>query len=115
MPQARLEQLEQAPQQSSNAMVLQYRHFVDDFTNQMWPEVQEAVIRMYLFDRPRFVPLAFGLNKLLLYHVAYHSDYMSLLEQKLTAAKMRFKRVSRSGYQSLTIVVDPNSRNYFLD
>lgn len=89
--------------------------FVDDYTNQMWPEVQEAVVRMYLFDRPRFVPLAFGHNKLLLCHVAFHSEYLALLEQKLALAQTRFKRVVRSGYPSLTVVLDANSPNYFPD
>ena len=89
--------------------------FVDDYTNQMWPEVQEAVVRLYLFDCPRFVPLAFGHNKLLLCHVAYHAEYLALLEQTLAAAQIRFKRVSRSGYPSLTAVLDPNSQKYFPD
>ena len=79
----------------------------------MWPEVQEAVVRLYLFDRPRFVPLAFGHNKVLLCHIGYHSEYLALLEQKLSAASIRCKRVSRNGYPSLTVVLDPNSRSFF--
>jgi hypothetical protein len=39
---------------------------VDDILNAAWPGVIEGVARLFLFGRPKFVPLCIGLNKLLL-------------------------------------------------
>lgn len=83
--------------------------FVDDYTNPNWPGVMEAVARLYLFGSPRFVPLAMTTNKLILCGYGYHETYVQHLLKSLKdgETKARFKKVTRFGYDTVTI--QPNS------
>lgn len=83
--------------------------FVDDYTNPMWPGVQEAIARMYICSSPVFVPLAVTCNKLILCHLANHDSYLQTLftHLKQNYKSSKVKRVKRFGYLSLT--VQPNA------
>jgi hypothetical protein len=85
---------------------------VDDYTNPNWPGVQEAVARMYISRDFRFVPLAVTCNKLLLASYSYHSIYLRAIEGYLKKAypTTRAKRVTRFGYETLTI--QPNLQQF---
>lgn len=78
--------------------------FVDDYTNQDWPGVQEGMAKLYMTDSPRFVPLAVLHNKLFLCHISYHAAYLAHITA--AAAKLqgaRTKTVTRFGYPSLNL------------
>jgi hypothetical protein len=78
--------------------------FVDDYTNQDWPGVQEGIAKLYLMDSPRFVPLAVLHNKLFLCHISHHAAYLKHIQAaaaKITGA--RTKLVQRFGYPSLNL------------
>jgi len=78
--------------------------FVDDYTNQDWPGVQEGIARLYLMDSPRFVPVGVLHNKLFLCHISHHASYLKHLQTaaaKLTGA--RSKLVQRFGYPSINL------------
>lgn len=79
--------------------------FVDDYTNQDWPGVQEGIAQLYLMDSPRFVPLAVLHNKLFLCHISFHRGYLALITE--AAARIhgaRSKQVVRFGYPTLNLV-----------
>lgn len=82
--------------------------FVDDYYNANWPGVQEGICKLFLTDCPRFVPLVFSCNKLILCHISYHAEYLKYVAEFIKARfpTTRMKRVDRFGYPSLT--VQPN-------
>src|ERR1700712_5515086 len=83
--------------------------FVDDYTNFDWPGVHEAVARLYMTDRPRFVPLAIFHNKLFLCHLGMHGTWLKLLGQRLAGYKGGVhKMVSLYGYQVYNFVPNMN-------
>lgn len=79
--------------------------FVDDYYNPSWPGVQEGVAKLYLMDAPRFVPLVYLCNKLILCHVSYHAPYFRALREFLPARfpKTQIKAVQRFGQPTLTV------------
>ena len=79
--------------------------FVDDYYNPDWPGVQEGVAKLYMTDAPRFVPLAYSCNKLILCHLSFHASYLEALRGFLPAAfpQTRVKRQPRFGYPTLTV------------
>ncbi len=79
--------------------------FVDDYYNPDWPGVQEGVAKLYLTDAPRFVPLAYSCNKLILCHLSFHKTYLDALGAFLPSAfpQARLKRQPRFGYPTLTV------------
>jgi hypothetical protein len=88
--------------------------FVDDYYNASWPGVQEGVAKLYLLDAPRFVPLAYLCNKLVLCHLSYHGAYLSKLKAflKLNFPSTALKPVKRFGYDTLTVSPDIRSDRY---
>lgn len=88
--------------------------FVDDYTNQSWPGVQEGVAKLYLMSAPRFVPLIFLEGKLLLCHISHHAKYRKLLAAhfKTHHPDARVKAVTRFGYDSLTAVPSHKTRKF---
>lgn len=82
--------------------------FVDDYYNASWPGVQEGIAKLYLTDAPRFVPLLYTCNKLLLCHISFHSHYLAAVFPFLKAQHpgTRVKAVKRFGYDTLTVVPD---------
>ena len=52
---------------------------IDDFFAPQWPGVTEAIARLYLGDRPPFVPLLAGYNKLLLCHLSHRQHFWDAL------------------------------------
>lgn len=78
---------------------------LDDYTNQNWPGVQEAVARMYLLGTPNFVPLVVTCNKLLLCSYSFHATYLETIATYLEShfPDTRVKRVRRFGFDSLTV------------
>lgn len=82
--------------------------FVDDYNNPNWPGVQEGIAKMYLNDYPRFVPLVFTCNKLMLCHISRHQQFLELIASHVscTFKTSRVKRVKRFGYDTLTISPD---------
>jgi len=86
---------------------------VDDYMNVNWPGVQEGVARLFLFDSPRFVPLAVALNKLFLCHVSHHAANLRLLAARLAAPGLgRTKMVTRFGTASINYLPDPKGTDY---
>lgn len=90
--------------------------FVDDYTNPMWPGVQEAIARMYICSSPVFVPLAVTCNKLILCHLANHDTYLQTLFRHLKThyKTSKVKRVKRFGYMSLTVQPNVATTTYLL-
>jgi hypothetical protein len=60
---------------------------VDDILNGGWPGVIEGVARLFLFGRPKFVPLCIGLNKLMLTGLSYHSEYLRFATRECFRAR----------------------------
>lgn len=89
--------------------------FVDDYTNPHWPGVQEGVAKLYFNECPRFVPLAFGHNKLFLCHLSYHRKFLQLITNSLQGSKITYKMVRRFGYDSISVNLDPASQRYLPD
>jgi len=82
---------------------------VDDFFAPDWPGVTEALARLYLHDRPRFVPLLAGYNKLLLCHRSYHATFARALVEHIQArlaSRVNAKRVTLFGYRVLAMHPD---------
>lgn len=82
---------------------------VDDFLALHWPGVTEAVARLYLHDRPRFVPLLAGYNKLLLCHRSHHGAFFKLLVGHISEhlpGRAEAKIVRLFGHRTITIVPD---------
>jgi len=81
---------------------------VDDFTNPNWPGVEEAVARLYLFERPVFVPLLVTCNKLLLCSLSHHARYLNAIDAhfKEHYPETPRKKVRRYGYDTWTIQPD---------
>jgi len=78
--------------------------FVDDYTNQDWPGVQEGIAKLYLMDCPRFVPLAVLHNKLFLCHISHHAAYLKhLIAAAAKLAGARTKIVQRFGFASINL------------
>ena len=86
--------------------------FVDDYTNPHWPGVLEGVSKLYFTDYPRFVPVAFGHNKLFLCHLSYHQKFLRIIADSLKRANIAYKVVKRFGYESISANLDPASRDY---
>lgn len=76
--------------------------FVDDFESLHWPDVAEAVARLYILGTPKFVPLCVLFNKLVLAHISHHHHYLDTLAKNLSN-ELNFKRVKRYGYETVTI------------
>ena len=88
--------------------------FVDDYLNMDWPGVHEGMVKLFLTDNPRFVPLAYLGNKLILCHISYHSDFlrhvMSFLNEFYPA--QRKKQVRRFGYDSINVHANYSKKDY---
>lgn len=90
--------------------------FVDDYTNHDWPGVAEGVARLYLFNTPRFVPLAVSCNKLVLCHVSQHGALLDVLRAACGAVPGTVvKQVLRFGYTTLNINPDFGSSTFMSD
>lgn len=88
--------------------------FVDDYYNANWPGVQEGVARLYLLQAPRFVPLAYTCNKLLLCHISYHDTYINGIVDFVRKhfPRTRMKKHRRFGYDTLSIFPAANDEVY---
>ena len=86
--------------------------FVDDFTNPHWPGVIEGVAKLYFNEYPRFVPVAFGHNKLFLCHLSYHKTFLGLIIESLERSNITYKIVKRFGYENVSVNLDPTSIDY---
>lgn len=78
---------------------------VDDYINPDWPEVQEAVTKMYHNNEYKFIPLLFICGKLLLCSAAYHEKYLKVVFDyiKENHPTTRIKKVKRFGFDTYTI------------
>ena len=81
---------------------------VDDFFALQWPGVTEAVARLYLGDRPPFVPLLAGYNKLLLCHLSHRQRFWDALVSHIKERLPRTdaKVVTMFGYRVIAIEPD---------
>ena len=86
--------------------------FVDDFVNPNWPGVMEGVAKLYFNECPRFVPVAFGHNKLFLCHLSYHQKFLDLILTSLQKSNITYKLVKRFGYENVSVNLDPLSKDY---
>jgi hypothetical protein len=88
--------------------------FVDDYYNPDWPGVHEGVSKLFLTDSPRFVPVAFLSNKLILCNISFHSTYLKAIGDHVRKhhPTTRIKSVERYGYCSLSLAPDVSSRVY---
>jgi hypothetical protein len=59
----------------------------DDIFNALWPGVIEGVARLFLFSRPKFVPLCIGFNKLIATGLAHHREYLRFADQECFPAR----------------------------
>lgn len=80
--------------------------FIDDYYNPHWPGVQEGISRYYFTHYPRFVPLAYTCNKLILCHISLHAQYLQMIENFIPGRfpETSVKRVPRFGYDTLTVM-----------
>lgn len=82
--------------------------FVDDYYNPSWPGVQEGVAKLYFADTPRWVPLIYACNKLILAHVSYHAGYLAkaraFIRKRFPMARVEDK--PRFGCDTLTVIPD---------
>jgi hypothetical protein len=76
---------------------------VDDYYNQDWPGVHEAVARRFILDDPRIVPFLVGFGKLYLTTIAHHDDYFGGIGERLRSAGHRLKMVSMYGHYVLSV------------
>lgn len=74
--------------------------FIDDFESQHWPEVSEAVARLYIQRTPKFVPLCVLHNKLILAHISHHHHYLNTLVDNLSNEN-NYKKVRRYGFETV--------------
>ena len=90
--------------------------FIDDYYNAYWPGVQEGVTKYYLTNSPRFVPLLFACNKLFLCSLSWHRIYLKAVWDfiKEHHPNTRMKKVSRFGYDTLTIAPPPESKTHII-
>ncbi len=88
--------------------------FVDDYYNSAWPGVQEGVAKLFFHSAPKFVPLLYTSNKLVLCHISFHQTYLSYVSQflKVNQPAIVIKRVRRFGYDTLTVSPDLKSTRY---
>jgi hypothetical protein len=88
--------------------------FVDDYYNPHWPGAQEGVAKMYLMSSPRFVPLIYSCNKLMLCHISFHERYFSAARKFIgeNFPKTNVKPVKRFGYDTLSVFPDLQSEEY---
>ena len=68
---------------------------VDDVLNAGWPGVIEGVARLFLFGRPKFVPLCIGMNKLVSTGLAYHKEYLQFAKQECFPSRGISHRTAR--------------------
>lgn len=87
---------------------------LDDYYNQDWPGVQEGTVRLYLNSLPRFIPIAFTCNKLLLAHIGYAEAMFAHLKSELPGRipGLRITEAPRFGYPTLNIYPDMKSDRY---
>ena len=87
---------------------------LDDYYNQDWPGVQEGAARLYLNAMPRFIPIAFSCNKLLLAHIGYAEAMLEHLKNELPGRfpGLRINEVPRYGYPTLNIYPDTKSGRF---
>ena len=79
--------------------------YLDDYYNPNWPGVQEGYVS-WMNAQPRtWVPFLFTCNKLFLCKISYLDRYLTSVEHFLTKhyPSSRVKKVSRFGYDSLTV------------
>ncbi len=82
---------------------------VDDFFAPDWPGVTEALARLYLHDRPQFVPLLAGYNKLLLCHRSHRQGFSRTLVQYIKDhlnTRVHAKVVTLFGYRLINVEPD---------
>lgn len=91
--------------------------FVDDYYNASWPGVQEGVARLYLLQTPRFVPVAYSANKLILCHISYHATYLARIAEFVKAKfpSTRIHRHARFGYQTVSLFPPAGEEIYLAD
>lgn len=79
---------------------------VDDFFNPDWPGVTEAIAKMYLNGAPRFVPLVYVKNKLVLCQYSFHDRYLADLTRAMAEQEVKTKSVNLFGFRSLSTSPD---------
>lgn len=84
--------------------------FVDDYYNANWPGVQEGVSKLYLSEKPPFIPLLACSNKLILCEPDYHADYLACVAEFVAThyQDTRVKPVTRFGFDNLTVTPAPD-------
>jgi hypothetical protein len=58
---------------------------IDDIHNPGWPGVMEGVAHLFIGQKPKFVPLLIGQNKLVLAGLAYHKRYLRAMLDRIKA------------------------------
>lgn len=79
--------------------------FVDDYYNDFWPEVHEAVALVYASMRPTFVPVATICDKLVLCGISYHDIYLKHIHAfiKRVHPDTKWKIVKQFGHNCLAV------------
>lgn len=89
--------------------------FVDDYYNANWPGVQEGVAKLFQSHAPRFVPLVYTCNKLMLCNLSYHKEYLGILADFIRKhfPETKTKRVRRFGYDCINVLPSMHEAIYF--
>jgi hypothetical protein len=79
---------------------------IDDINNPGWPGVMEGVAHIYIGQRPKFVPLLIGHNKLVLVGLAYHKRYLLAMHAAIKEhfPKQGVRNTRLFGYEMLSLV-----------
>jgi hypothetical protein len=78
---------------------------IDDINNAGWPGVMEGVAHVFFVQKPKFVPLLMGYNKLVLVGLTHHKRYLAGLETRITAdfPDQKIWHTKFFGYEMLSV------------
>lgn len=73
--------------------------------------MQEGVAKLFLTGAPRFVPLAYSCNKLVLCNISFHKRYLvEFVRKNFTETEVR--HVKRFGYDTVNVTPKYKSKIY---
>ena len=79
---------------------------VDDYINPWWPGVHEGVVKLFTTETPTFVPVFYGMNKLVLCNISHHAVYFKQISDYFSGfPQAKTKPTKRLGWDALTVAL----------